>query len=770
MKILSLIINNVRGIRELELVPAGNNLIVWGPNGSGKSGVIDAIEFLFSGRISRLVGEGTRGITLLNHGRHIDVDRNLVNVEAEVEVDGISNTVTVSRSMEHPGEFNCPDSARPYLAEAIRMASRGQMCLTRRAILEFIVAESGTRADRLQTLMNIGNLERLRRVLGTANQQAIANYRVAVGVRDSHTDVLMRLLPEDEIEEEEDALLVFINRQRTELGASHLENLDGGSARSQVPPPAGHERQSVFSTVVFRAATETLLALVNAEQRARRLEARTALAAHFASLEQDPGLAAARDSYVVLRGGLSLIHEDTTVCPLCDSVWGPGELLAHVRNKHDQAVEGRRVEGLISAATATLSEDTVKAKESLLAALAEIAKAEETAFANSDRILLSEWLARLIDDETSLQDRARIIELCSEATAGVDTVSSPPDTLELLERVKSASVVVGDSIDPKLSAWDTLGRIENAQIEIVNAGTVVQEKLRVQQRATYLLGSYLSNRDSVLEALWSDIAVRFSELYCYLHPEETDTFAAAIDHEDAGIIIGVDFFGRGSHPPQALHSEGHQDSMGLCLFLALQEQLDPAGSALCVLDDVVMSVDSGHRRLICGMIREKYPDKQFIITTHDRNWMQQMKQRQVASPDNIVRFTSWSPEAGPVVHLETDHWGQIYRQIEDENIESAASTLREDLRISSRPSVIRWLRQFGTRRQVYGNSMIGCRRPSHNSRKLTRRRNASRSRIGIKNLSKHWLRWSNGAKIWWVTYSKINGRSTLMYISTTGRN
>ena len=255
MKILSLIINNVRGIRELELVPAGNNLIVWGPNGSGKSGVIDAIEFLFSGRISRLVGEGTRGITLLNHGRHIDVDRNLVNVEAEVEVDGISNTVTVSRSMEHPGEFNCPDSARPYLAEAIRMASRGQMCLTRRAILEFIVAESGTRADRLQTLMNIGNLERLRRVLGTANQQAIANYRVAVGVRDSHTDVLMRLLPEDEIEEEEDALLVFINRQRTELGASHLENLDGGSARSQVPPPAGHERQSVFSTVVFRSAT-----------------------------------------------------------------------------------------------------------------------------------------------------------------------------------------------------------------------------------------------------------------------------------------------------------------------------------------------------------------------------------------------------------------------------------------------------------------------------------------------------------------------------------
>ena len=72
MKIQSLTINNVRGIRGLELVPAGQNLVVWGANGTGKSGVVDAIEFLFTGQISRLLGEGTAGITLLKHGRHVD--------------------------------------------------------------------------------------------------------------------------------------------------------------------------------------------------------------------------------------------------------------------------------------------------------------------------------------------------------------------------------------------------------------------------------------------------------------------------------------------------------------------------------------------------------------------------------------------------------------------------------------------------------------------------------------------------------------------------
>ena len=40
-----------------------------------------------------------------------------------------------------------------------------------------------------------------------------------------------------------------------------------------------------------------------------------------------------------------------------------------------------------------------------------------------------------------------------------------------------------------------------------------------------------------------------------------------------GLNFEVDFHGRGQHPPHALHSEGHQDSMGLCLYLALTEHL-----------------------------------------------------------------------------------------------------------------------------------------------------------------------------------------------------
>ncbi len=72
MRVLELEIHNVRGIPYLSLKPSGKNFVVWGPNGSGKSAVVDALDFLLTGEISRLTGKGTGGITLRRHGPHID--------------------------------------------------------------------------------------------------------------------------------------------------------------------------------------------------------------------------------------------------------------------------------------------------------------------------------------------------------------------------------------------------------------------------------------------------------------------------------------------------------------------------------------------------------------------------------------------------------------------------------------------------------------------------------------------------------------------------
>jgi DNA repair exonuclease SbcCD ATPase subunit len=84
IKIGLLRIHDFRGIREITLDLSSNNFAVCGPNGSGKSGVVDAIEFVLTGDISRLVGKGTGGLSVKEHGPHVDSTPEHAFVEAQV--------------------------------------------------------------------------------------------------------------------------------------------------------------------------------------------------------------------------------------------------------------------------------------------------------------------------------------------------------------------------------------------------------------------------------------------------------------------------------------------------------------------------------------------------------------------------------------------------------------------------------------------------------------------------------------------------------------
>lgn len=138
----------------------------------------------------------------------------------------------------------------------------------------------------------------------------------------------------------------------------------------------------------------------------------------------------------------------------------------------------------------------------------------------------------------------------------------------------------------------------------------------------------------------------------------------------------VDFYGRGKHPPHALHSEGHQDSMGVCLYLALAEKLAAGIIDLIVLDDVVMSVDADHRRGVCNILASSFPGRQFLITTHDKTWATQLRSEGVVDSKRTMHFFNWHVATGPVVDNEVDMWQRIEEDLEHSNIEGAAHRLR----------------------------------------------------------------------------------------------
>ncbi|MCJ7632095.1 chromosome segregation protein SMC, partial [Candidatus Bathyarchaeota archaeon] len=97
-----------------------------------------------------------------------------------------------------------------------------------------------------------------------------------------------------------------------------------------------------------------------------------------------------------------------------------------------------------------------------------------------------------------------------------------------------------------------------------------------------------------------------------------------------------------------------------------------------ILDDVIMSIDITHRRAVCQLLKRVFPDKQFIITTHDTTWAKQLKAEGVVTQENMIHFVNWNIDTGPIFELDKDLWTRIKEDLNKNDVPSAAHKLRRN--------------------------------------------------------------------------------------------
>ena len=124
--------------------------------------------------------------------------------------------------------------------------------------------------------------------------------------------------------------------------------------------------------------------------------------------------------------------------------------------------------------------------------------------------------------------------------------------------------------------------------------------------------------------------------------------------------------------------------MGVCLYLALMKRLFGDRFTLVLLDDVVMSVNSGHRYQFCKLLKTYFPNTQFVITTHDRLWAEQLRSAGLVTAKTSLAFHSWTIDTGPLVESNLEIWDEINSSLGKGKVEAAAAALRHHLEYVSR--------------------------------------------------------------------------------------
>src|SRR6202047_1827553 len=133
IKLESAHIEEVRGIRKLDLDFRRENFAISGRNGSGKSGVIDAIEFGLTGQMGRLTGRGTKGLSISEHGPHVDKTKfpDAAFVELKVFLPALGKTAPSRKKVSSPKNPKTLPADEDVKAALAEVADHPEITLSR---------------------------------------------------------------------------------------------------------------------------------------------------------------------------------------------------------------------------------------------------------------------------------------------------------------------------------------------------------------------------------------------------------------------------------------------------------------------------------------------------------------------------------------------------------------------------------------------------------------------------------------------------------------
>ena len=663
-------ITKFRGIVDLELELSGENFAACGPNGTGKSGIVDAIEFALTGSISRLSGRGTGGLSVKQHGPHVDY-RNKPE-QSSVQLDVLfpslgGKKASIIRTVK---AANAPiiTPADPDVLSALdEVRLHPEFVLSRRELIRYVIAEPSDRSKEVQALLRLDDVEKLRTVL-----QKIANAynRELAPLERAEKDATASLLTALQLSQlTKGGVLEAANTRRAALGLARLMDLtattsltDGlestaGTATAQAVPKA----QAAAEVAALRAALQVLVAPDFAAANADLVPVVKVLAGDRASAD-----GVKREA--LLNAALEMYDDER--CPVCDTEFDSEQFTSHLKAKlaHLDEVAAKRK------SLATQVAPIITAIHAAGSALA-------TVIPYGAQFKPPVDVKVLLDFKTTLGGRYKQLDklLPLADTAAILEVSySAPDVTTKLAELDTALTRLPDPSSQDAAktfltiAQERLAQYRNARQKHLSG------KARAE-RAAKVYEFFGATTTKALEDIYKKVQNTFSELYREINRDDESGFTAKLIPSLGKLGFDVDFYGRGDFPPGAYHSEGHQDGMGLCLYLALMSHLLGDGFTFAVLDDVLMSVDRGHRREVCTLLKTRFPNTQFIFTTHDEVWLRHMQSEAIIKKKNCAHFKTWSVDVGPAEWTKEGVWEEIGAHVAKNEISVAGGLLRRYL-------------------------------------------------------------------------------------------
>lgn len=600
-------IENFRGIRDrLTLALDGQNVIIDGENGTGKSSIVDALEIHFTGKIGRLTG--SRSIK----------KNSIPNLQATGKP-AIRLTYTNGQAISTTApSYQARVSAD--LRDWYATAAKHPFILRRSQILQFIEAQPAKRYQQVSQLIGISDIEKVEKVWRDQMRRAKDAVQQTMDSMTQQHERLSGLLRAPVYSSED--CLRHVNRLLGQVGIPAItqqrELLQRQTAfaqrqLAQVGQAIDVEALHDLPDLAYAIGSHIETASTHYRTLLRELQAYWEISTALNAGELMPLLTAAVNH---------ARQHNPTHCPICQQ---------YLNINWTQHLERQ---------LATLGQ-VQTAKEAVIKTQQGFEAARRQLIDHLTRMRARLRTIRLMEYDEAFEAALQVLSTLRQLTMGdlPAPTFTQPDTSALRQLYQQTLPLLVADLQERMAA-PTLNERQSAELELVSTLPRIDElwsqliqheyALAAAERQHYHLqvvhDSLAAARKDGVATLLQRMEHDFQTFYTKLHPNEGygDIRLSVIVNRRGSLDLETQFHNETAHPINFL-SEGHLDSLGLCIFLAFIKQFNGA-FRLIVLDDVLTSVDVTHRRRVVDLLATAFADYQLVLTTHSRAWAAELQE------------------------------------------------------------------------------------------------------------------------------------------------
>ncbi|MHA1285717.1 MAG: AAA family ATPase, partial [Promethearchaeota archaeon] len=614
-------IQKFRGFVDSEIILNGKNLIIKGDNGTGKSTIVDALEYFFTNNIKHL----TKGekLSVRKYASHIKYSPEELKIDIEFK-NGEISTKTISTKPQIP----------PGMEKFFNAAKIQKFILNRSELLEFINSTPGKRFKIIAKLIGLEDLEKQSKEFSKLSNE-ISNHLNSI--ENSFNHILKRIskLLEINITNTSD-IINALNYKLSLLSYPELKSLENIEEYKK-------ERfiKDLNNIIELSSSTKFDPKIYDLIKKINVSSIEIEQIQEFIDMEL----------IKFLENGLNLLESRKPIhCPLCDQPIKVNELINNIKNtlvREKKLSENLEKFNQLKSDFKNLIEFLLK---NLIKLLDNVKRVNELKNLNrkliSLKINLEEIIKNISKDKTdykSIEINLKKIEKeldeflvklnleCKERKNGIEFTEEDKESYQILDLLNKIQIEYEN--------------LKSKEIELIRA----RRKNEIVKSINNIFSEVLKEE---INKIFDSLASEINRLYLYLHPKDLHrNIRLEIDPNKRGsLVLKIDSFDRESQDPRALASEGHLDSLGICIFLSFVKKFNKS-IPIIVLDDIITTIDANHRERLAKLLLTEFPEYQLIITTHDGLWFKQLIENlralKLEHKWEILTIIDWNLSYGP---------------------------------------------------------------------------------------------------------------------------